>query len=703
MKKKLFNLKKIALFCATAFLSLSTMAQMQVGNSDFENWDNVGDSEEEPTNWNSFMTADCTLGSFMCGIAQSQLIERSTDAHSGSYSARIWSKSTFGIVANGNMTLGRVHMGSSTADDSDNYNYTDIADPDFNQPFTGNPDSLVAWVKFNPQSATDKARVSATIHNDNNYRDPDDGSATNFVVAKAVHNYNSTDDEWQRISVPFDYIGPSTDAQYILITFTTSNTPGGGSANDEVFIDDLEMIYNQNELDVTPIADQYLVENEAGTDLTANETPKPGSSVTSRQWKYATTSGGPYGNDITGETSSTYTPEFASAGTYYVVCETDFEGDVLTSNEVKIIVDEFNISIAPVAVQNLVENEAGTDLTVTENTVADSRQWKYATTAGGPYNNDITGETGTNYTPQFASAGTYYVVCESTLFGNSVTSNEVEINVSVAVNNDVSIAPNSTQNLIENQAGTDLTASETPNSADSREWMYTTTSGSGYTSFSPTETGLSYTPEFATAGTYYVVCVSDFGGGDIVTSDEVEINVVEFINSISPATDQNLDENEAGADITVTENPTADNREWKFSTTSGSGYGSFTPSETGATYTPEFANQGTYYVVCESTIDGITVTSNEVIINVDETVGLTENIKNTFTVYASNQKINVDFTDFGMENADLKVHSTDGKVVSKNRLKDNQMNSIELSVPTGVYFYTISNGKQFFQGKIFIK
>ena len=42
----------------------------------------------------------------------------------GMYSARVYSKSTLGIVANGNLTLGRINMGSSTPSSPDNYNFT---------------------------------------------------------------------------------------------------------------------------------------------------------------------------------------------------------------------------------------------------------------------------------------------------------------------------------------------------------------------------------------------------------------------------------------------------------------------------------------------------------------------------------------------------------------------------------------------------
>src|SRR5690554_3431048 len=339
MKKRLFNIKSLLLIIATGLLSMSTFAQMQIDNSDFEQWDNVGNNSEEPVNWNSFMTANCTLGSFICGMAQKQQVEQSSDAHSGSFSARIWSRNPIGsTIANGNLTLGQINMGSTTPSSSSNFNYTNTTDPDFNQALTGKPDSLVVWVKYNPVQATSQARISATIHDNYNYRDPEDAAASPHKVAQAILNYGSTNSQWSRISIPFDYVGPSTDAQYILITFTTSSTAGGGSANDEVFIDDLELIYNANEVEIAPIAVQNLFVNESGNVLTATETPNAASSVTARQWKSSTTAGGPY-TAIAGETGTTYTPSFSTAGTYYVVCETDIDGFTTRSNEVKITVE----------------------------------------------------------------------------------------------------------------------------------------------------------------------------------------------------------------------------------------------------------------------------------------------------------------------------------------------------------------------------
>jgi hypothetical protein len=102
--------------------------------------------------------------------------------------------------------------------------------------------------------------------------------------------------------------------------------------------------------------------------------------------------------------------------------------------------------------------------------------------------------------------------------------NNLKIDAVLSSTNSVSISPITTQNILTNANGSVLTATEAPSAATSREWKYSTTSGSGYVSFSPTQTGTTYTPNFATAGTYYVVCVSNFSG-DSQTSNQVQINV----------------------------------------------------------------------------------------------------------------------------------------------------------------------------------
>lgn len=128
------------------------------------------------------------------------------------------------------------------------------------------------------------------------------------------------------------------------------------------------------------------------------------------------------------------------------------------------------------------------------------------------------------------------------VFGSPAQTNFNSLKIDAVLNtgNSVSIAPTATQNILTSANGTVLTSTELPSAATSREWKYSLTSGSGYVSFGVAQTSTTYTPNFATADTYYVVCVSNFAG-DIQTSNEVQINVT------APAS---IDEFKIGAAVT---------------------------------------------------------------------------------------------------------------------------------------------------------
>ena len=84
-------------------------------------------------------------------------------------------------------------------------------------------------MNYNANNSSDSARVRAVIHDDYDYRDPTDAGSEPHTVAVASLNYVPTNG-WERKSVPFAYVGPSSNPEYILITFTTNKTPGEGSA-----------------------------------------------------------------------------------------------------------------------------------------------------------------------------------------------------------------------------------------------------------------------------------------------------------------------------------------------------------------------------------------------------------------------------------------------------------------------------------------
>ncbi|MCB2408983.1 T9SS type A sorting domain-containing protein [Hymenobacter lucidus] len=87
----------------------------------------------------------------------------------------------------------------------------------------------------------------------------------------------------------------------------------------------------------------------------------------------------------------------------------------------------------------------------------------------------------------------------------------------------VAVAPATTQNLITNTNGAPLTATETP-AAITRQWYYSAVSNGSTTAIAGA-TGTSYTPNFPTAGSYYVTVVSTFAACGSVTSNEVLVTV----------------------------------------------------------------------------------------------------------------------------------------------------------------------------------
>lgn len=235
-------MKKVLLLFSTVALALCSKAQ-QIGNGDLEQWENVLATYQEPVNWNSFLTG----GGQWASSADNQ-IESSTDVRpgtSGSKSAKVWSREVLGIIANGNMTLGKINMGAAQPTHALNYNESITTDANFSEPMVTRPDSIVFWAKFNPVSSSglDSARMKASLHHYFNCKDPEDAASTENIVARGIVNFSTTNG-WKRFSVPFVYEDGEFFNSFILVTFATNKTAGGGSANDQLWIDDVELIYN---------------------------------------------------------------------------------------------------------------------------------------------------------------------------------------------------------------------------------------------------------------------------------------------------------------------------------------------------------------------------------------------------------------------------------------------------------------------------
>ena len=220
-----------------ALLIINGTLSQQLENSGFEQWENVGTGEEEPLSWSSTKTSD---NSSLNGLAP-QVISRSTDAHTGTYAAKLVNKNVpfVNIVANGILTNGIIH---TTTNPQDSYVYTDVNSSDHSQPFTSFPDSIVGWYKYAPQG-NDVGNIQVLLHGSYGQL-PIDASTSIIALAEFDFSANSN---WTRFSTPFIYYPTINNPAYILCNISAGDSTQA-VANSELKIDDLELIYNTTKI-----------------------------------------------------------------------------------------------------------------------------------------------------------------------------------------------------------------------------------------------------------------------------------------------------------------------------------------------------------------------------------------------------------------------------------------------------------------------
>lgn len=269
---KRFLLATIALATVMSVSAGNDTKKPQIIGGNFEKWHTAKYNEftsQEPDGWHSFMSAkpgDGLLGE-ACKNTHTYTSNEVRPGSTGSHSVKLTSgivKVGFSVPANGTLTTGRLIAGAATASSTKNNSTSDPSSTEkdgagnpFYAPLTARPDSIVAWVKFKQGTLKDKdkdykyATISAIIHNNTKYQDPEDKTYKN-VVAKAQNaKIESNGFKWQRISIPFDYESykaNNVEPHNILITFSTNAKPGVASKDadnpDVMYIDDVELVYN---------------------------------------------------------------------------------------------------------------------------------------------------------------------------------------------------------------------------------------------------------------------------------------------------------------------------------------------------------------------------------------------------------------------------------------------------------------------------
>lgn len=277
-------MKKNILTLALLTGSISAMAQYQLPNSDFESdfviayQVGLAPKYKEPEYWHGYATIDASSTNALG--RDGNKLTTSTDVRTGSKSTKcvcITATNPVGkIIANGVMTTGRIYTHSTEPNDANNnYNYSDPSfvmternyknNKQYAQPFVGKPDLFTVWVNFIPQNTSDRASVNAVIHTNARYQDPEATSYESVKVA-AAKNDNIAKNGWEKLEIPFDYsVGTGKTPAYILVTFTTNKTPGGGSNGDRLYVDDIAIVY-YNDLKTLTYNGENILSRATGSD-----------------------------------------------------------------------------------------------------------------------------------------------------------------------------------------------------------------------------------------------------------------------------------------------------------------------------------------------------------------------------------------------------------------------------------------------------
>ncbi|MBI1285968.1 MAG: T9SS type A sorting domain-containing protein [Flavobacteriales bacterium] len=217
-------MKKSLLFIlGLAGTTFSVIGQnQQPPNPSFETWETlpgpISNTYVEPENWNT--SNECTA------IINQFSVSKSSDAHTGSFSAKLETKSSSfpGVIINGVLTTADMICLAQGGGQEGGIAYT--------QEMT--PDSIVVWYKYAP--ATGDSAYSQIMFLANNDQD-----TVSYTRVNIVGNAS----EWTRLSAP---LNPTTGTPEKLSLFFSSSY-GDGSQGQAVvgsvlFVDDVELIYN---------------------------------------------------------------------------------------------------------------------------------------------------------------------------------------------------------------------------------------------------------------------------------------------------------------------------------------------------------------------------------------------------------------------------------------------------------------------------
>ena len=197
----------------------SVQAQQQIPNGGFENWTTPpGAQYQEPTG--GWWTSLNALRSLTAPVT----VEKSTDAHGGTYSAKM-TTALWGTVLLPGLLVSGVF---------------DIQNPRFlvqGQPFTDLPNAFQGWYKYTPANG-DSAGIAALLTHWNA------GAGRRDTLAAAAVVLTSAQANWTAFDLPFFYFQFGAPDSIILALVSSGDGQNfNGQVGSTLWIDDLAFEY----------------------------------------------------------------------------------------------------------------------------------------------------------------------------------------------------------------------------------------------------------------------------------------------------------------------------------------------------------------------------------------------------------------------------------------------------------------------------
>ena len=406
---------------------------------------------------------------------------------------------------------------------------------------------------------------------------------------------------------------PPTDAVGEQFYYAEISFESGGGC--DKITSDIASVKVVEQLTVNPIAaPQALCVGGTADELKVTFTGGTGSP--SYQWFKNTSNSKTGGEQINGETNSTYTPPtFNNADTVYYYAEITLDGNGCNTDtsevfEINVLLDPV-IDSQPIASEILCQNAAPTDLSVTASggsTSALSYQWFLNTNNNNTGGTQISGATSSTYTPETSTVGTfYYYVRVSQPESDCAVVSEVSV-LTINKGPNFKTQPTPSEICLNGVATTLEVAYEDGTGDPTYQWFYNDSNSNN--NKIDGASNATYDPPTDTVGEqfYYAEISFEAGGGcDKITSNIASVKVVEQLTVNPIAAPQTLCVGGTADElkVTFTGGTGSPSYQWFKNTSNSKTGGEQINGETNSTYTPPtFNNADTVYYYAEITLDG---------------------------------------------------------------------------------------------------